>query len=61
MLGPGLHLGPGMLITILVVVLLLSLIGGGIGHSKFGYAGWSPAGVIIAILLVLFFTGRLNG
>ena len=49
-----------MLITILVVVLLLSLIGGGVGHSKFGYAGWSPAGVIIVILAILFFTGRLN-
>jgi len=49
-----------MLITILVVVLLLSLIGGGIGHGKFGYAGWSPAGVILLVLLVLFLTGRLN-
>ncbi|MBS1148894.1 MAG: hypothetical protein H6Q89_592 [Myxococcaceae bacterium] len=49
-----------MLITILVVVLLLSLIGGGIGHGKFGYAGWSPAGVILLVLLVLFLTGRLS-
>ena len=48
-----------MLITILVVVLLLSLIGGGVGHSRFGYAGWSPAGVILCILLVLLFMGRL--
>jgi len=49
-----------MLITILVVVLLLSLIGGGIGHGRFGYAGWSPAGVILLVLLVLFLTGRLS-
>jgi hypothetical protein len=49
-----------MLITILVVVLLLSLIGGGVGHSKFGYAGWSPAVVVMLVLLVLLFTGRLN-
>jgi hypothetical protein len=49
-----------MLITILVVVLLLSLIGGGVGHSKFGYAGWSPAGIIIVILLIMLFTGRLG-
>ena len=48
-----------MLITILVVVLLLSLIGGGIGHSKFGYAGWSPAAIIVVVLLVLLFMGRL--
>lgn len=49
-----------MLITILVVVLLISLIGGGVGHSRFGYAGWSPAGVILLVLAVLFFTGRLS-
>ena len=49
-----------MLITILVVVLLLSLIGGGVGHSKFGYAGWSPAAIILVILVILFFTGRLG-
>ena len=49
-----------MLLTILVVVLLLSLVGGGVGHSKFGYAGWSPAGVLIVILAILFFTGRLH-
>ena len=49
-----------MIITILVVVLLLSLIGGGVGHSKFGYAGWSPAGIILLVLLVLFLTGRLS-
>ncbi len=49
-----------MLLTILVIVLVLSLIGGGVGHSKFGYAGWSPAGIIIIILLILLFTGRLG-
>lgn len=49
-----------MLMTILLVVLVLSLIGGGLGHSRFGYAGWSPAGIILAIVLVLFLTGRLG-
>ncbi len=49
-----------MILTILVVVLLLSLIGGGVGHSKFGLAGWSPAGIIIVILIILFLTGRLG-
>lgn len=48
-----------MLLTILVVVLLVSLIGGGLGHSSFGYAGWSPAGIILLVLLFMFFTGRL--
>jgi len=49
-----------MLITILLIFLVLSLIGGGVGHSRFGYAGWSPAGILLVIVLVLFLTGRLN-
>ena len=49
-----------MLLTILVVVLVLSLLGGGIGHSRVGYAGWSPAGIIVVVLVVLFFMGRLG-
>lgn len=46
------------MITILVIILLLALVGGGLGHSRFGYAGWSPAGLILLVLLVLFFTGH---
>jgi len=49
-----------MLITILLVLVVLSLIGGGVGQSRFGYAGWSPAGILILIVVVLFFTGRLT-
>ena len=48
-----------MLLTILLVVLLFSLVGGGFGHSRFGYVGWSPAGIVIAIVVVLLLTGRL--
>ena len=46
------------MLTILFIVLLVALIGGGLGHSRFGYAGWSPAGVILLVLLVLFLTGH---
>lgn len=46
--------------TLLIVLLVLALIGGGIGHSRFGYAGWSPAGALLLVLLVLVVTGRLN-
>lgn len=46
------------MLTILVIILLLALVGGGLGHSRFGYAGWSPAGLILLVLLVLFFTGH---
>ena len=48
-----------MLLTILLVVFVLALGGGGWGHSRYGYVGWSPAGVILIVLAVLFFTGRL--
>jgi hypothetical protein len=44
--------------TILMIVLLLALLGGGFGHSRFGYASWSPAGILIVILLVMLFTGN---
>jgi hypothetical protein len=46
------------MLTILVILLLLALLGGGLGHSRFGYAGWSPAGIILVILLVMLFTGN---
>ncbi|HXK17119.1 MAG TPA: DUF3309 family protein [Polyangiaceae bacterium] len=42
--------------TILVILLVLALFGGGLGHSRYGYTGWSPAGIILVVLLVLFFT-----
>ncbi len=48
-----------MLMTILIIVLVLSLIGGGVGHSRVGFVGWSPAGIILLVLVILFVTGRL--
>jgi len=45
------------MLTILLILLLIALIGGGMGHSRFGYAGWSPAGIILVIVLVMFLTG----
>ena len=50
-----------MLITLLVVLLLLGLLGGGYGHSRgWGYYGWSPLGMLVLIILILAFTGNLN-
>jgi hypothetical protein len=49
-----------MLLIILVVFLMLALGGGGWGHSRYGYVGWSPAGIIIALLVVLWITGNLR-
>jgi len=48
-----------LLITLLVVFVLLG-IGGGFGYSRFGYAGFSPAGLLLIVLIVLYFTGHLR-
>jgi hypothetical protein len=49
-----------MLLMIVVVLLVLSLAGGGWGYSRYGYAGWSPAGLVVLIILVLWLTGNLR-
>jgi hypothetical protein len=49
-----------MLLIVLMVVLGVALLGGGIGHSRFGYVGWSPAGLILLVLVVLYFTGNVH-
>ena len=49
-----------MLLTILIVLLVLSFVGGGWGYSRYGYAGMSPAGVILLVLAILYFTGHLQ-
>ena len=46
------------LFTILLILLVLAVLGGGVGHSRFGYTGWSPAGILVVILLVMLFTGH---
>jgi uncharacterized membrane protein YtjA (UPF0391 family) len=45
------------MLTILLILLLVALVGGGLGHSRYGYAGWSPAGLLLVVVLVLFLTG----
>ncbi len=47
-----------MLFTILLIVFVVALFGGGIGHSRYGYAGWSPAGIVLCVVAVLYFTGH---
>lgn len=48
-----------MLTILLIVLLLLALGGGGWGYSRYGAASWSPLGIIVVVLLVMFFTGNL--
>ena len=49
-----------MLFFILIGLLVLALIGGGWGHSRYGYAGWSPAGLIVLLFVVIWATGNLH-
>jgi hypothetical protein len=49
-----------MLLTLLLVLVVLSLVGGGWGHGRFGAAGWSPAGILLLVVVVLYFTGNLH-
>ena len=49
-----------LLMTLLLVVFVLALVGGGVGHSRFGFMGWSPAAVLLAVFVALYFTGNLN-
>ena len=48
-----------MLLTILVVIVLIAIHCGGLGNSSLGLAGWSPLGIILAIILVLWLLGKL--
>jgi len=48
-----------MITIVIIVLLVLALGGGGWGYSRFGAAGMGPAGILLIILAVLFFTGRL--
>jgi hypothetical protein len=49
-----------MFTIILLVVLVLALAGGGYGHSRVGYVGWSPAGLVVLLIVVLWATGNLH-
>ena len=47
------------MLTILIILLVLAALGGGLGHGRFGFAGWSPAAIIVVVLVLLAVTGRL--
>jgi hypothetical protein len=45
------------LTVLLIILLVLALLGG--GFSRFGAWGWSPAGLLVVVLVILWLTGRL--
>jgi hypothetical protein len=49
-----------MLLTILIVLLIVALVGGGLGFPTYGYTGLSPVVIIIIILLLLWAFGLLR-
>jgi hypothetical protein len=49
-----------MLTILLIVLLVLALGGGSWGYSRYGAGSWSPAGIIVLILVLLWLTGRLH-
>lgn len=49
----------GCMLAILLILLVISLLGGGFGHRSAGVWGWSPAGILVIILVVMALTGRL--
>lgn len=49
-----------MLITVMVILLVLAVAGGGWGQSRYGYIGWSPVGIVLLIFFILWFTGYLH-
>jgi len=50
-----------VLVALLLVLLVLSLVGGGWGYSRpgYGYLSFSPFGLIAVILVVLLLLGAL--
>lgn len=48
-----------MLTIILIVLLVMALGGGGWGYSRYGAVGFSPLAVVLLVLALLYFTGRL--
>ncbi|MDB4970194.1 MAG: hypothetical protein JWN44_5883 [Myxococcales bacterium] len=49
-----------VLMILLIVLLVLALGGGGMGYSRYGFAGMSPAALLLIILVILYFTGHLH-
>jgi hypothetical protein len=49
------------MLTLLIILLVISAVFGGWGHSRFGYTGWSPLGIVLVLFVILWLTGSLGG
>ena len=48
------------LLMILLLVFLITSVGGGVGYKRFGALGLSPAALLLVIVVVLYLTGSLR-
>lgn len=49
-----------MNIYIFMFLMIFLFGGGGWGYSRYGMVGTSPAGLLLALLAILYFTGNLK-
>ena len=49
-----------MLFMVLLVLIILGLLGGAVGHDRFGHAGWLPLGSVVLLAVLLYVTGHLG-
>lgn len=47
-------------VVLLIVLIVLAAAGGVLGRSKAGLAGFTPLGLLIVVLLILWLTGALS-
>jgi hypothetical protein len=47
------------LTTLLIILLVVAVAGDGWTSTTYGWASWSPAGVLLFVLLILFLVGRI--
>jgi hypothetical protein len=47
------------LATMLIILLVVAVAGGGWTSTTYGWASWSPVGVLLFVLLILFLMGRI--
>jgi hypothetical protein len=48
-----------MIWTILIILLIVALLGGGLGYGRYGAVGFSPLALIVVVLLVLWLSGAV--
>jgi hypothetical protein len=48
------------MMILLLVLIVLALGGGGWGYRRYGWAGMSPAGAVLLLVAILFFTGNIR-